>query len=194
MLVLQGDQTESVDDYLHLENISSIKHEFIDGQIYAMAGASINHERICMNLATNIGWHLKKSSCEPLGSDIKLKVAERFFYPDFMVDCTFNEQKKYYTETPTLIVEVLSKSTRRLDETVKLMSYINMPSVQEYVLIEQDFVDIQVLRRNEGWLPKHYFLGDVVKFDSIDLSLAVEDIYMRVQNEDMLEYLGNKQD
>jgi len=108
-----------------------------------------------------------------------------------MVDCALDEPKAYYTETPS-IIEVLSKSTRRMDETTKLMSYINMPSVQEYVLIEQDIVDTQVLRRSEGWLPMHYFLGDDVKFESIDLSVSVGDIYARVQNEDMLEFLNRR--
>jgi len=68
----------------------------------------------------------------------------------------------------------------------------NIPSLQEYVLIEQDFVDVQVFRRNEGWIPSHYFLGDEVTFESIGLTLPVEDIYHRVQNDDMLEFLNNK--
>jgi Uma2 family endonuclease len=85
---------------------------------------------------------------------------------------------------------VLSKATRKTDETVKLLSYINILSLQEYVLIEQDFVDIQVLRRREAWLPRHYFLGDEMTFESINLTLPVEEIYSRVQNEDMLEFLN----
>ena len=96
---------------------------------------------------------------------MKVKVGSNFFYPDVMVVCDDNAENDYYTESPVIIVEVLSKSTRRLDETTKLMSYINIPSVQEYVLIEQDIVDIQVIRRSEGWLPKHYFLGDEVIFE-----------------------------
>jgi len=72
------------------------------------------------------------------------------------------------------------------------LSYINIPSLQEYVLIQQDFVDIQVIRRNEGWLPKHYFLGDDITFESIALTLPVEDIYHRVKNEDMLDFLQEK--
>jgi len=109
-----------------------------------------------------------------------------------MVDCAFDESEAYYIETPGIIIEVLSKSTRQMDETTKLMSYINMLSAQEYVLIEQDIVDIQVLRRSEGWLPMHYFLGDDVLFESIDLSVQVEEIYSRVQNEDVLEFLSRR--
>jgi len=107
-----------------------------------------------------------------------------------MVDCHFDESAPYYTETPLLIVEVLSRSTRKTDETFKLMSYINIPSLQEYVLIEQDFADITVLRRSAGWVPKHYFLGDNIAFEAIDLTLPVADIYRRVQNQDVAEFLA----
>jgi hypothetical protein len=86
---------------------------------------------------------------------------------------------------------VLSKSTRKKDTTFKLLSYINIPSLQEYVLIEQDFVDVQVFSRNEGWLVKHYFLGDELTLQSINLTLSVAEIYHRVQNDDMVEFLAN---
>ncbi|MFI3219955.1 MAG: Uma2 family endonuclease, partial [Methylococcales bacterium] len=129
---------------------------------------------------------------EPFGSDMKLRINANFFYPDVMVDCLFDNSEPYFTQTPIIIVEVLSKSTRKKDTTLKLLSYINIPSLQEYVLIEQDFVDVQVFRRNENWLVRHYFLGDEVTFESIGLTLPVEDIYHRVQNDDMLEFLANK--
>ncbi len=73
-----------------------------------------------------------------------------------MVDCQFDESEPYYTETLVLIVEVLSQSTRKKDETLKLMTCINLPSLQEYVLIEQDIADIIVLRRRQGWLHDYY--------------------------------------
>jgi len=180
----------SVEDYLTDELARDIKHELVDGSIFAMAGASANHERIVNNVMRKFGNHLDVSPCEPFSSDMKVKVGSRFFYPDVLVDCSFDESQPYYTESPVIIVEVLSKSTRRMDETTKLMSYINTPSLQEYVLIEQDFVDIEVVRRSEGWQPRHYFLGDQVNFESINLTLSVEEIYSRVKNEDMLEFLA----
>jgi len=180
----------SVEDYLTDELARDIKHELVDGVIYVMAGASANHERISGNIAAEFRSHLKKTPCESFSSDMKVKVGSRFFYPDVLVDCSFDESQPYYTESPVIIVEVLSKSTRRMDETTKLMSYINIPSLQEYVLIEQDFVDIEVVRRSEGWRPRHYFLGDQVHFESINLPLSVEEIYSRVKNEDMLEFLA----
>lgn len=192
MLAKKQDELISVEDYLTWELNSPTKHELIEGVIYAMAGASANHERISINILLALGNHLKGSPCEPFGSDMKLKINNNFFYPDAMVNCHFDNATPYFTETPIIIVEVLSRSTRKTDETLKLMSYINIPSLKEYVLIEQDIVDIQVLRRSEGWIPKHYFLGDDIRFESIDLTLSVEDIYYRVQNEDMTEFLNNK--
>ncbi|MBL6986918.1 MAG: Uma2 family endonuclease, partial [Methylobacter sp.] len=192
MVAMKNTDLISVEDYLKGELISEVKHELIDGHVHAMAGASGNHDRISGNVYSEFRSHLKNSPCEPFGSDMKVKVNSNFFYPDVIIDCNFDNSEPYFIETPIIIVEVLSKSTRKTDETTKLMSYINIPSLKEYVLIEQDFVDIQVIRRSEGWLQKHYFLGDEITFESIDLTLSVEDIYHRVQNGDMMEFLNNK--
>ena len=181
--------TLSIEAYLKDEMTREVKHEFINGQIYAMAGASANHERISGTLYSEFRNYLKNSHCEPFGSDMKVKVGSKFFYPDVIVDCQFDESQPYYTESPVIIVEVLSKSTRRVDETTKRFSYINIPSLEEYVLIEQDIVDIEVIRRSEDWFSKHYYLGDEVHFKSINLTLTVEEIYHRVQNEEMLEFI-----
>ncbi len=181
----------TVEEYLKKELKSLVKHELINGQAYAMAGTSANHERICVNFLSAFGVPLKDSSCEPFGSDMKLRINNNFFYPDVMVVCHFDESEPYFTTTPTLIVEVLSKTTRKMDETLKLLSYIQIPSLHEYVLIEQDIVDITVLRRSENWFVRHYFLGDTVTFESIGLTLPVTEIYRRVQNEDMMEFLSN---
>lgn len=192
MLAIKTTDLISVEDYLTGELSSDIKHELIDGHVYAMAGASANHERISVNVLRKFGNHLENMPCEPFGSDMKLRINANFFYPDVMVDCRFDNSEPYFTQTPIIIVEVLSRSTRKKDTTLKLLSYINISSLQEYVLIEQDFVDVQVFRRNEGWIPSHYFLGDEVTFESIGLTLPVEDIYHRVQNDDMVEFLANK--
>ena len=192
MLAIKTTDLISVEEYLAGELSSDIKHELIDGTVYAMAGASANHERISGNIYRKLGNHLENKPCEPFGSDMKLRINVNFFYPDVMVDCHFDNSEPYFTETPLIIVEVLSRSTRKKDTTLKFISYINIPSLQEYVLIEQDFVDVQVFRRSENWLARHYFLGDEVTFESIALTLPVEDIYHRVQNDDMLEFLANK--
>lgn len=181
----------SEEDYLRTELEREIKHEYIDGYLYAMSGVKKNHARITTNIDRVFGRHLSDKPCESFTSEVKVKIGSKFFYPDVMVVCDDNDQD-YYTETPVIIVEVLSPSTRRMDETVKKWAYQNIPTLQEYVLIEQDFVDVEVCRRREGWVSWHYFLGDTVTFEAIGLSLLVEDIYARVDNEDMAAFLANK--
>jgi len=180
------------EEYLAGEPSSQVKHELVDGNAYAMAGASANHERISGNIYSEFRNHLKTSPCEPFGSDMKVRVRDNFYYPDVLVDCNFDESEPYYTKTPVIIVEVISKSTRKTDEQTKRMEYINIPTLQEYVIIEQDYVDVAVFRKSDSWQPTHYFLGDEVKFESIDLSLSVEEIYHRVQNEDMSQLMESK--
>lgn len=192
-IIKQDQPLLSEEDYLNSELASDIKHEYVDGHIYAMAGASKNHERIAGNIFREIGNYLKNSPCEPFASDIKIKAGSKFFYPDVMVVCDDRSPSEYYTQSPVLVVEVLSKSSRRMDETIKRMAYQNITTLQEYVLIEQDFVDVEVCRRSQGWVSHHYFMGDEVSFESIGLSLSVEEIYARVDNEDVRGYWLEKQ-
>lgn len=184
----------SVQAYLEGEANSQIKHELLDGLILAMAGASANHERIANNIIINFGTHLRGKPCEPFGSDMKVRVRDNFFYPDVLVDCNFDESEPYFTTTPVIIVEVISRSTRKMDEKTKLLEYINILSLKEYVTIEQDFVDITVHRKSDDWRSTHYFLEEEIYFESIDLTLAVAEIYHRVKNRDMEEFLLEKKE
>ncbi len=179
----------SVEDYLAGELIAEIKHEYIEGRVYAMAGASKNHESIGGNIFAALHNHLKDTSCRPYGSDVKVKVGNnKFFYPDVMVVCEDKTNNAYYTEYPILLVEVLSKSTRQKDETIKRIAYQSLPSLREYVLIEQDFISVEVCRRSSGWTSQHYLAGDEVYFESLDLKLAVEEIYRWVDLEEMTAF------
>ncbi len=179
-------------EYLKGEFLSEIKHELIEGYAYAMAGASKNHERISAKLIQHFSNHLDNTPCEPFASDIKVKVWQNFFYPDVMVVCD-DKLNDDYTDSPLLIVEVLSKSTRKKDQSSKKRAYQSLSSLQEYVLIEQDFVEIEICRRENHWQSEHYFLGDEVHFKAIDLKLKVEDIYSRVINEEMTHFLIHRE-
>ena len=182
----QAEQEISEQEYLDGELISEVRHEFLDGVVYAMAGASADHGRIAGNLFAAFLRHLQegKTPCEPFQADMKVKTGKKYFYPDVLVSCE-QEESEYYRNAPLLIVEVVSQSTRRTDNTLKRLAYQNIPSLEEYVLIEQDFVDIEICRRKNHWRPEHYYLGDDVHFSSIDLTLPVEEIYARVMNDDM---------
>jgi Uma2 family endonuclease len=183
----------SEEQYLAEERSREIKHELIDGQVYAMAGASMNHVRISGNIFAEFRSHLKGSKCQVAASDMQVKVGSNYFYPDVVVDCDFDESQPYVTHQPVIIVEVLSKTTRRKDQTTKRLRYINLPSLIEYVLIDQGIVDIEVMRKSDDWRSSRYFLGDTITFESIDLDLSVAEIYDSVHNEDMLEYIKAQQ-
>lgn len=180
-------------DYLQQEQRSEIKHEYIDGQVYAMAGAKASHNRIVGNFYRKAGNHLENKLCQPYMSDMQVKIASKYFYPDVLVDCSNLSDDSTFTETPILIVEVLSKSTRRTDETTKRMAYMQIETLLEYVLVEQDFVQIEIMRKNQHWQSFKYYLGDEIHFESIGLCLKVEELYERVQNTDMFEWLANKE-
>ncbi len=180
--------------YLENERTSEMKHEYVDGQTYAMAGASPNHGRISANLIRRLGNQLDNSPCEPFSSDLMLKTPTgQYRYPDVMVVCDDEFiDNGYVTQTPVIIIEILSRSTRKIDERTKQLEYINIPTLKEYVLIEQDIVDIRVLRKSDDWRTSHYYLGESVYFESLDVTLSVEEIYNRVQNQDMTDFLANQ--
>lgn len=182
------------EEYLRSEKTSTLKREYIDGQIHAMAGAGYNHNTIAINISSNFRNHLKGTPCSTFMSDMKVRIGKDYVYPDVLVDCGSMSGEDYFSTSPAIIVEVLSKSSRKTDLTVKLLRYINMESLQEYVLVEQDIVSVQVLRRSNHWLSEYYFLGDAVTFESIGLSLTVEEIYERVDNADMREFRQQKEE
>lgn len=183
----------SEQDYLEGELLSDIRHEYIDGEIYAMVGAHKYHNQIVMTVSNVFYNHLLGKPCQPYASDMKVKIDRKYFYPDVMVDCS-QVDADYYIEQPSIIVEVLSKSTRQHDKTVKRLAYFQIASLKEYVLIEQDFVEIEFWSRDENnyWQQSVYYLGDDITFHSIDLTVSVEDIYRQVKNEDMLEWWEKK--
>ena len=183
----------SEQDYLEGELLSDIRHEYIDGEIYAMVGAHKYHNLITGEIFRIFANHLLDKPCQPYASDMKVKIDRKYFYPDVMVDCS-QVDADYYIEQPSIIVEVLSKSTRQHDKTVKRLAYFQIASLKEYVLIEQDFVEIEFWSRDENnyWQQSLYYLGDDIHFQSIDLTVSVEDIYRQVKNADMLAWWEQK--
>lgn len=190
--VIKQNDFLSVEAYLLAERDADVKHEYIDGYIYAMAGASDIHNTIAGNTFATLFNYIKANQlpCKPYMSDMKLKTAKRVFYPDIMVVCNNQDNEdNYYKTSPKLIIEVLSKSTRKTDKTLKRLCYQNIASLEEYAVIEQDICEIEVFRKKDNWQSTYYYLGDDIIFDSLQLSVAVVDLYYQVDNEDMRYYL-----
>jgi Uma2 family endonuclease len=182
----------SEQDYLQGELLADTKHELIDGQVYAMAGASENHNLLSGNIFTELKNQLRGSLYRAFIADMKVKVGRDFYYPDVMVVCQQDNESQYYKNAPVIIVEVLSKSTRRFDQTNKRLRYQQIPSLEEYVLIEQDKGEVVVFSRQNYWQSAYYYLGDDITFISLGVTVRVEDIYYQVDNEDVLEFLQRK--
>ncbi len=171
------------DEYLQMEEHSPIKHEYIDGQIYAMPGALDPHVTIALNLATLLRNHVRGSGCRVYISDMKARIESlnRFYYPDVMVTCDQRDQETAaYKRFPCLIVEVLSRSTEAFDRGDKFADYQNIETLQEYILINTKQQRIDCFRRNdEGlWvLQFHTAKQNSLRFHSIDFETTIAAIY-----------------
>lgn len=172
----------SPQEYLALEEDSPIKHEYIDGEIYAMAGASDAHVTIAGNLFAMLRNHLRGTGCRVYMSDMKafVEAADSFYYPDVMVTCDARDKnianhKKY----PCLIVEVLSGTTEAFDRGEKFASYQKIPTLQEYILISQKRQRLDCFRRNrEGlWVLQSYSAGSEITIESIDFKTSIDSLY-----------------
>ena len=157
-----------------------------------MASASENHNLLSLNMASELRNHLKGTPCRTFMADMKVKVGSNFFYPDVMVVCQEDNENEYYKNAPVIIVEVLSKSTRRFDQTDKRLRCQRIASLEEYVLIEQDKGEIQVFSKKDQWQSFYYYLGDEITFSSLGVTVLVEDIYYQVNNDDVLDFLQEK--
>jgi Uma2 family endonuclease len=146
----------SEEEYLRDEVASAVKHEFVAGVAHAMAGAGYEHNAIATNILVALGSRLRGHMCQVLGSDMKVRIqtddAVHHYYPDAMVVCdqTGVAPGRHWTDKPAIIFEVLSESTRRIDEGEKAIVYWKLPTLVSYILVEQDKVQITVRRRDGG--------------------------------------------
>lgn len=177
-------QRLSVEEYLESERDSPVRHEYIDGQIFAMAGASDRHNRIAGNLYNRLDDHLGDGPCEPFISDMKVWVSESvFYYPDVVVACDGPGADAYYRKQPRLIIEVSSPGTERIDRSEKLACR-QVKSLKEYVIVSQDRLGIEMFRRGRGGRWTWQVLTepeDDLRLDSIGLKLTVAEVYRRVK-------------
>lgn len=180
MTNLAINQHLSIDDYLSGEDGGDVRHEYIDGEVYAMTGASDRHGLICGNIYTLLRPLLRGTSCQLFANDMKVRLRindqEIFYYPDLLLSCDSSDRETYYRTRPCLLIEVLSKSTARIDRREKLFAYQTIPSLQEYVLISQTKREIEVHRRARDWAQDIITEGSV-RLDCLDTDLPLDVIY-----------------
>lgn len=175
----------TIEEYLSSEDKSEIRHEYLGGQIFAMSGGSKEHNLIAGNIYSRLRSHLRGSSCSVFISDMKvnIKLADRskniFYYPDVIVTCNPQEQNRFFLNYPCLIIEVLSPSTETIDRREKLVNYQNIDSLQEYVLISQDEINVAIYRKDaqENWSMQIFNnSNDEVRLESVGLTLMMAEI------------------
>lgn len=174
--------------YLDWEAAQAEKHEYLDGEVFAMAGASEAHVTMAGNLFMALRNHLRGGPCSVFISDMKLQVAadNAFFYPDVFVTCTESDRAhSHYKAEPSLIVEVLSPSTSAYDRGAKFAAYRKLPSLREYALVDTERHSIDLFRRDDSghWVLHPYEAGHTVEFASVGLSVPVEQLYEDVNIE-----------
>lgn len=178
----------TVEEYLAFEEQSPIRHEYVDGAIYAMSGASKNHARIAGNIFSHLNALLYGKKCEPYIVDVKLKASSsRYYYPDVVVTCEAaaeDPEDEYLIIQPILIVEVLSPSTQRTDKVEKFNSYQQIPGLLEYIIVAQEEIKVEVYRHykaSDPWQGEVFTeINESLTFESIGLSLSLSDIYRRI--------------
>lgn len=175
-------------EYLAIERAAQFKSEFYDGEMFAMAGASIEHNRLRENFAIQLGMRLLKGPCESFSSDqrVRVKPSGLYTYPDIVVVCgpvEFDDERRDTITNPKILIEVLSPSTERYDRGVKFHHYKQIESLHEILLVSQSVIAVdQFVRmpdgswRNTSWTQ----LTDTVRMSAIDATIPLSDIYRGV--------------
>jgi Uma2 family endonuclease len=182
MIAKTSHKYASPEDYLEGEKISPVKHEYRQGEIYAMAGASDAHETIAGNLFALLRNHVRGTGCRIYIGNMKARIeqADVFYYPDIMVTCDERDRSlEYFKRYPRLIVEVLSTTTAAFDRGNKFADYRTLETLQEYVVINQERISVECYRRNpEGrWELYPYAAGEEVSLASVDFQCPIAQIY-----------------
>jgi Uma2 family endonuclease len=173
----------SEEDYLQGEEVSDMRHEYLDGQVYAMARASAKHNLVAGNAFSLLHAQLP-DHCEVFMADMKIRLQLQrkvmFYYPDVMVSCAADDRAQYFRAKPCLIIEVLSRATERQDCGEKFWNYQQIASPQEYLLLAQDVREATLFRRSTGWQPEAYRDGNI-HLASVGLDVPLDSLYRRVQ-------------
>ena len=169
-------------EYFAWEEKQLEKHEYIEGQVYAMSGGSRNHSLIAVRFTTLFSNHLAESSCDVCNSGLRIKIVktENYIYPDASVTCDDRDKTTtQYITYPCLIVEVLSPTTEAYDRGGKFRLYSNNPLLQDYLLVSSTSIEIDLYHKKDNgeWIIINYKEGDMIELKSINLTFAIAQIY-----------------
>jgi Uma2 family endonuclease len=183
MIALKSDYYMSPEEYLAFEHHSDIKHEYIDGEVYAMAGTGGVQNIISGNLYMSLRNSLQGSACRTYFADMKVKLGQgqKFFYPDLVITCDQRDEPTLsYVTFPTVIIEVLSESTEKFDRGKKFQYYRTIPSLQEYILVSSQEYLIECFRRtkNDLWTLQTYEgLNAIIRIENLAIDAPLSEIY-----------------
>lgn len=171
----------TVEDYLASEEASEIRHEYLGGLVYAMAGETISHNRVKGNLYSRILNHLKGGPCKTYISDIRVNFQirgdEYFYYPDIVVTYDGRDTHERFVRFPKLIAEVSSPSTERIDRREKFFAFTGIETLEEYVLIPQKRGEFTIFRKANNWREENIPAENDLRLESLQLSLPRPAIY-----------------
>ena len=178
----QAPKKMTVEEYLEWEAQQDLRYEYVNGEVFAMNGSTIPHNDLALNFYRNLYPHLRSRGCRANVSDVKLQVSprSRYYYPDVIVSCDPEDMNaRKFIQRPKLIVEVLSPGTSGKDRDEKFTSYLKIPTLQEYILIDSEKISVERYCRGEGrlWLYYPYTAGEIVTLSSIDFELPIELLY-----------------
>jgi Uma2 family endonuclease len=175
----------TIEEYLEMERASNVKHEYYQGEVFAMSGASHRHNIIFSNVFGKMCMQLNNSACRPYGSDMRMHIPENtlFTYPDISVYCgepIITDEEEDTIIHPTIIIEILSKSTGSYDRGQKFKLYRDIPTLKEYVLIDTEKICVEAFRINthNHWeLEVFKVLQETVLIPTVGVSLSMQEIY-----------------
>ena len=175
----------TVEEFLAAEQSYEVKHEYLGGLVYARDDAATPHCTIATNLCGDLGSRLRGRQCQAFGSDMKLRLSVSattyFYYPDAMIFCGGTGLGPSWCERPTVVFEILSESTRSIDEREKRMAYLTLPSLDAYFRIEQERREVVIERRtNAGWQREVLAADAIVRLPTVEVEFPVAELYERL--------------
>ena len=175
----------TVEEYFRFEETSPVKHEYLAGEVYAMSGGTVRHDRIATNVLVRLSVVARRGPCDVFSGDMRVQVArDRYYYPDITVVCTPSAELDTFARNPCVVVEVTSPSTARIDRGEKLDAYRSISTLQAYLIIDHRRRRVELHSRHvdrSEWRREEIVGEGRVRVPCLDIELTLDEIYERVE-------------